>query len=68
MELEELMEIVEEAGRLLEEKNYYALKILLQEMEPADIALVMEEFPDKKICILFRVLPKDLASEAFVEM
>ena len=46
MELEELMEIVEEAGRLLEEKNYYALKILLQEMEPADIALVMEEFYD----------------------
>ena len=68
MELEELMEIVDEAKRLLEEKNFYDLKILLQEMEPADIALVLEEFPDKKICLLFRVLPKDLAAEAFVEM
>lgn len=68
MELEDLMNIVEEAERLLDEKNYYALKILLQDMEPADIALVLEEFPDKKICILFRILPKDLAAEAFVEM
>ena len=68
MEIEELMEIVAEAERLLDEKNYYDLKILLQDMEPADIALVLEEFPDKKICILFRVLPKDLAAETFVEM
>ncbi len=68
MELEELMKIVDEAKRLLEEKNFYDLKILLQEMEPADIALVLEEFPDKKICLLFRVLPKDLAAETFVEM
>lgn len=68
MELEELMEIVDEAKRLLEEKDFYDLKILLQEMEPADIALVLEEFPDKKICLLFRVLPKDLAAETFVEM
>jgi len=68
MELEELKEIIEEAERLLEEKNFYALKLLLQEMEGADVALVLDEFPDKKIGILFRVLPKDLAAEAFVEM
>lgn len=68
MELEELKEIIEEAEKLLEEKNFFAIKLLLQEMEPADIALVLEEFPDKKIGLLFRVLPKDLAAEAFVEM
>ena len=68
MELEELKEIIEEAERLLEEKNFYALKLLLQEMEGADVALVLDEFPDKNIGILFRVLPKDLAAEAFVEM
>ena len=68
MELEELKEIIEEAERLLEDKNFYALKLLLQDMEGADIALVLDEFPDKKIGILFRVLPKDLAAEAFVEM
>lgn len=68
MELEELKEIIEEAERLLEEKNFFAIKLLLQEMEPADIALVLEEFPDKKISILFRVLPKDIAAEVFVEI
>lgn len=68
MELEELKEIIEEAEKLLEEKNFFAIKLLLQEMEPADIALVLEEFPDKKIGLLFRVLPKDLAAETFVEM
>lgn len=68
MELEELNEIIEEAEKLLEEKNFFAIKLLLQEMEPADIALVLEEFPDKKIGILFRVLPKDIAAETFVEI
>ena len=68
MELEELKEIIEEAERLLDEKNFFAIKLLLQEMEPADIALVLDEFPDKKIGILFRVLPKDIAAETFVEM
>ncbi len=68
MELEELKEIIEEAEKLLDDKNFFAIKLLLQEMEPADIALVLEEFPDKKISILFRVLPKDLAAETFVEM
>ena len=32
-----------------------------------DISLVLQEFP-KKIAILFRILPKDLAAEVFVEM
>ncbi len=68
MELEELKEIIEEAERLLDQKNFFAIKLLLQEMEPADIALVLDEFPDKKIGILFRVLPKDIAAETFVEM
>ena len=68
MELEELKTIIEEAERLLEEKNFFAIKLLLQEMEPADIALVLEEFPDKKIGLLFRVLPKALAAETFVEI
>ena len=36
-------------------------------MEPADLSIVFEEFP-KKIATLFRLLPKDLAAEVFVEM
>ena len=65
--MEELDEILEEAKKLLEDKNFYALKILFQDMEPADLAILLEEIPDK-IGLLFRILPKDLAAETFVEM
>lgn len=67
MELEELKKISEEVELLIEDKNFYDLKVLFREMEPADLAIVLEEFPNK-IGILFRILPKDLAAETFVEM
>lgn len=65
--MEELKEIIDEIDSLLESHNFYAIKELIKEMEPADLSLVFEEFP-KKIATLFRLLPKDLAAEAFVEM
>ena len=65
--MEELREIIEEIESLLESHNYYAIKELIKDMEPADLSLVFEEFP-KKIATLFRLLPKDLAAETFVEM
>ncbi len=65
--MEELNEIIVEIESLLEVKDFYSIRTLLQDMEPADIYLVIKEFP-KKIGILFRVLPKDIAAEVFVEM
>ncbi|MBQ3589766.1 MAG: magnesium transporter [Clostridia bacterium] len=65
--MEELKEIITELEALLEEKDFYSIRTLLQDMEPADIYLVIKEFP-KKIGILFRLLPKDIAAEVFVEM
>ena len=65
--MEELREIIEEIDSLLEEHKYYEIKELIKEMEPADLSTVFEEFP-KKIATLFRLLPKDLAAEVFVEM
>lgn len=65
--MEELKEIIEKIDSLLESHDYYYIKELLKEMEPADLSLVLEEFP-KKIATLFRLLPKDLAAETFVEM
>ena len=65
--MEELKEIIDEIDSLLELHNFYAIKELLKDMEPADLSLVLEEFP-KKIATLFRLLPKDLAAESFVEM
>ena len=65
--MEELKELIEKIDILLEEHNYYAIKEMLKGIEPADLSLVLEEFP-KKIGTLFRLLPKDLAAETFVEM
>lgn len=65
--MEDFKQIVEELEKLLDEHNYYGIKILLKDIEPADLSLVLQEFP-KKIGTLFRLLPKDLAAECFVEM
>ena len=51
----------------MESHDYYSIKEILKELEPVDLSLVLEEFP-KKIATLFRLLPKDLAAETFVEM
>ena len=53
---------------LLEEKKYPTLKDILITMNPADIAAVFEELGDERIPLLFRLLPKELAAESFVEM
>ncbi len=54
---------------LLEERNYAVLKPLLASMNAIDLAEVFEETDkDSDLLILFRILPKDLAAETFVEM
>lgn len=53
---------------LLEEKKYNTLRDILETMKPYDIASVFEELQDEKMPILFRILPKELAAETFVEM
>ena len=53
---------------LLEEKKYSTLRDILTTMKPFDIAAVFEELQDEKLPILFRILPKELAAETFVEM
>ena len=65
--MENFKEIVDELEKLIEEHNYYGIKVLLKDIEPADLSLILQEFP-KKIGTLFRLLPKDLAAECFVEM
>lgn len=61
---DKLVEIIDK----LENKQFASLKPLLAELEPIDIAKIFEQVDDTKIALLFRLLPKDLASEVFVEM
>ena len=65
--MEDFKNTVEQLDMLLKDKKYYEIKELLKDIEPADLSLILQEFP-QKIATLFRLLPKDLAAECFVEM
>ncbi len=53
---------------LLAQKKYASLRDILTEMNPADIAALFEEMEEVNLPLLFRLLPKELAAETFVEM
>lgn len=59
---------LERAEELLRNKQFVKLKNHLSEMNPADIALFMSELEDDELVIAFRITPKDLAADTFVEM
>lgn len=65
--MENFKDTVECLGELIKNRNYYEIKALLKDFEPADLSLILEKFPSK-IGTLFRLLPKGLAAECFVEM
>jgi magnesium transporter len=53
---------------LLEQKKFNVIKTVLSTMNPSDIAALLEDEPVQDLLILFRLLPKELAADAFVEM
>lgn len=63
-------ETIKTVLRLLEEKRPVEISRMFKTMLPADIAEVIdnEEFDEKQRTLLFRLLPKDVAAEVFVEM
>lgn len=65
MELEEMLAYTD---RLHDEKNIRELKRFLNELNPADIAQLLESITnEKKRMFLFRMLTKENAAETFVE-
>ena len=65
----ERFEIVEKAIKaMLDDKKYTTAREILGTMNPADIAAVIVRLEEQKIPLLFRLLPKELAAETFVEM
>ncbi len=53
---------------LTEQKKYPALRDILVTMNPTDIAIMFDDLEEHTLPLLFRLLPKDIASETFVEM
>ena len=55
-------------AELIESRQFVRLKEMLSEMQPADIAEIFEDANLKDIPVIFRILPKELAAEVFVEL
>ncbi len=49
-------------------KKYSAARDVLETMHAADIATMLEECPKEVVPLLFRLLPKEIAAETFVQM
>ena len=59
----------EEIAQLLAQRNFAVLKPLISTMNATDLAKVFEEIENETdLLLLFRISPKDLAAETFVEM
>ncbi len=65
MELDKLKELLEE---LIEEKKFSETKKIFLKMNEYDIASLIQELPDDKIVQAFRLLPKAIATDVFVNM
>ena len=63
--LDDLLETVED---LLPRKQYADLRDLLSPLEAPDIAILFGDLEDERVPVLFRLLPKELAAEVFVEL
>ena len=65
----ERFEIVEKAVlKMLEDKKYATLRDILITMNPSDVAGLFDGLEEKQIPLMYRLLPKELAAETFVEM
>ena len=65
---EKLTELFEKLSFFFESRKFADLRIVLLDTEPADIALFMENnLSEKEQLVFFRLLPKELASDVFIE-
>ena len=53
---------------MLEDKKYATARDILVTMNPSDIAALFADLEEKQIPLMFRLLPKELAADTFVEM
>ena len=64
----DIEELTEKVEKCIEAKEYVELKAILADMNPVDIAELMEELKERSSTIVFRLLPKELASDVFVHI
>ena len=62
------MDLSQTVETLLERKQYNSVRDILVTVNAADIAVIFEDQPADRLMRLFRLLPKELAADVFVEM
>ena len=66
---ENMIIVYDKISEFYAERKFADLRIALLDLEPADIAYFMEDkLDDKNQIVFFRLLPKDIASDVFVEI
>ncbi len=69
MEMTELREeLIESIKAHYEQRELSEIKHILSELNPADIAEILEDFPDNQRLLFFRLLTKEDAADTFVEL
>ena len=68
MENHILAENLSQLEALLEERKYTQAAAVVKDLNPADAAALLEELPEQKVPVLFRLCPKELAADAFAYM
>lgn len=63
-----MLDMLDKILELLENKDFPQLGNLLKDMNPADVAELFEDLPREKMTLVFRLLPKELAADAFAYM
>ncbi len=64
----ELLNLITIVNELIEKKNYVEIKNVLSKINAVDLAEAFYKLSDDKLALVFRLLPKELAAETFVEM
>lgn len=54
--------------KLIEDKKYSSIKDILSTMAAEDVAMIIQEFDEKSGPLIFRLLQKKIAADAFIEM
>ena len=58
----------EQIIEFLEQKKYHDVSDILKELTAPDVAALLDEIPEMFLPTVYRLLPKELAAEVFVEM
>lgn len=61
-------ETLEKLKELVKEKQYNELKKEFTDLYPTDIAFLLDDMPEEYRPVCFRLLPKDIAADVFVEL